>query len=182
MDRTDLALKNVMAKKNWQIVKELGSGAFGDVFEVRGLGFDKNFAVKSSSVLEEAEVFLWGNLEHENIVELKEVISIDRTSVLFTMPLMPRTLMHLVENSAFRSDPNSVEYLAKWTKDVVKGVQYLHANNVAHLDIKSDNILISEDFQTAKIADFSFISPSKHPAKRWGLPKIYQPPEAFPSQ
>jgi len=36
---------------------------------------------------------------------------------------------------------------------LIEGMEYLHRNNIAHLDIKSENLLIGEDFKL-KITDF----------------------------
>lgn len=38
-------------------------------------------------------------------------------------------------------------------KQLLKGVKYLHSFGVAHLDLKPDNLLLSENFQL-KIGDF----------------------------
>ena len=38
-------------------------------------------------------------------------------------------------------------------RQLIAGVEHLHKNNVAHLDIKLDNLLLTEDF-TLKVADF----------------------------
>jgi len=37
--------------------------------------------------------------------------------------------------------------------DIVRGLCFLHANNVIHRDLKSKNVLLTADWATAKIAD-----------------------------
>lgn len=41
-----------------------------------------------------------------------------------------------------------------YARHVFMGLEYLHANGVAHRDIKCDNILVSQDTGMAKLADF----------------------------
>ncbi|DBA93955.1 TPA: ubiquitin-protein ligase E3 Brl2 [Trebouxia sp. C0004] len=42
---------------------------------------------------------------------------------------------------------------AKIALDVIKGLHFLHQNRILHRDIKSGNILLSQDFKSAKICD-----------------------------
>jgi serine/threonine protein kinase len=41
----------------------------------------------------------------------------------------------------------------KIIKGICKGIQYLHDNNIVHLDLKPANILL-DDYMTPKISDF----------------------------
>jgi serine/threonine protein kinase len=61
-------------------------------------------------------------------------------------------------------------------RQMIEGLEYLHANKVAHLDLKLDNLFLTEDF-TLKIGDFDI---SKHENEAEYLSKgtrNYRPPE-----
>lgn len=57
--------------------------------------------------------------------------------------------------------------LALIAKQVLKGLEYLRANNIAHLDIKPSNLLVDSDFNV-KISDFgvSMIVKDREDVKR----------------
>ncbi|XP_076315630.1 serine/threonine-protein kinase PAK 2-like [Tachypleus tridentatus] len=65
-------------------------------------------------------------------------------------------------------------------KEVLKGIEFLHTNNVIHRDIKSSNILLGKDY-SIKLADFGLcakISPKQNKrtsvvgTRQWMAPEI----------
>ena len=73
-------------------------------------------------------------------------------------------------------------------KKILKGIKFCHENNICHLDIKTDNILLDDDFNPI-IIDFGLSDyfdpsneiPSKYQMKR-GTKLYYWPPEFFQSK
>ena len=52
-----------------------------------------------------------------------------------------------------RADPYDEEACRCWFRDLILGIEYLHAQGVVHRDIKPDNLLLTED-DVLKIVDF----------------------------
>src|SRR5690606_19425865 len=66
------------------------------------------------------------------------------------MELAPFRLKQLVVHEEFIRD----EILQRtYFSQLINGIEYLHMNGIAHLDIKPDNLLLADDYQL-KIIDF----------------------------
>lgn len=68
-----------------------------------------------------------------------------------------------------------------YLEQVCAGLAHAHANGIIHRDIKPQNLLLTEDLKTVKIADFGVarISHTDSPITRVGT-NIYAPPEHSP--
>jgi len=78
------------------------------------------------------------------IMELAEkgsIVSLDEKTGVFTI------------NKSYDNDKYDEKLIKSWILDVAKGLKFLHENNIAHCDIKSDNIVLGKDGH-CKLADF----------------------------
>ncbi|KAI9143276.1 kinase-like domain-containing protein [Paraphysoderma sedebokerense] len=97
------------------------------------------------------EIAILKKLHHPNIVKLIEVLednNQDSIYMVFEMckngPVFP---------SSGEGQPYSEEKCRALFQQIVLGVEYLHAHDIVHRDIKPDNLLLSHD-NVVKIVDF----------------------------
>ncbi|XP_033117746.1 aurora kinase B-like [Anneissia japonica] len=161
---TNLELESGRVVNGYQVERILGIGTFGDVYKVQKNG--KHFALKRidkskqqlDSVKNEIQSLQIG--AHVNVVGY-----IDR----FHDSVSYNIILEYCEYGSID------EYLRRcWNctfekkrmgfiQNIADGVAYLHENNIAHRDLKPDNILIDSQ-GVAKIADF-------------GLAKVFDSPD-----
>lgn len=136
--------------------KPLGTGAFGSVYV--GEYKEMRVAVKelktdnhevAADFLKEAGVMT--NLRSPLLVKL---VGVCLDPQIMVMELMRGgSLYDLLHNSSSE---------LPWKKkidilyEISRGIQFLHLQSVAHRDLKPANILLSQDHQQVKLADFGF--------------------------
>lgn len=139
--------------------KKLGAGSFGSVF-VGVLPSGRFVAVKVLELADDApantEVEIHRKLVHQNIIRYIHS-RLDTEST-------PKKLYVYLEfvtggslTSLMKSLPNGClpyEVVRVYSRHMFQGLEFLHSNQVAHRDVKGDNLLISMDTGIAKLADF----------------------------
>uniref|UniRef100_A0AC35U7C7 Activated Cdc42 kinase-like n=1 Tax=Rhabditophanes sp. KR3021 TaxID=114890 RepID=A0AC35U7C7_9BILA len=160
--------KHVISPEKITLLKELGKGEFGSVYQATwhnlndssGTTGSTQVAVKCilpeklianpTSFLQEAAIM--HKMEHENVVRLFGVV-LDTKSIMLVSELAPcGSLLECLNKPALR-DSFPVNVLCDFTTQIAKGMNYLAGERLIHRDLACRNILA---FSTTKvkISDF----------------------------
>ncbi len=99
------------------------------------------------------EVAVMKKLNHGNLVSLIEVLDDPNEDSLYMVLEMCKKGVIMKVGMDERADPYDDESCRYWFRDLILGIEYLHAQGVVHRDIKPDNLLLTED-DVLKIVDF----------------------------
>ncbi|XP_055950020.1 serine/threonine-protein kinase 10-like [Argiope bruennichi] len=153
----------------WEIVGELGDGAFGKVFKAQHKETGKLAAAKICELKGEddlddftVEIDILSECKHKNIVELLEAFFYEGKLwilIEFCEGGAIDTIMVDLEKPLTESQ---IRYLCH---EVCEGLQFLHEHKIIHRDIKAGNILLTMD-GGVKLADFGVSAKNKHTLQR----------------
>ncbi|KAF4634600.1 hypothetical protein G7Y89_g3493 [Cudoniella acicularis] len=130
-----------------------------------GLGFNSPLHQRSASdihngeekgnplYLIKEEIAIMKKLNHPNLVSLIEVLDDPEEDSLYMVLEMCKKGVVMKVGLGEKADPYDVESCRCWLRDLILGIEYLHAQGVVHRDIKPDNLLLTED-DVLKIVDF----------------------------
>jgi tripartite ATP-independent transporter DctP family solute receptor len=141
----------------FELVREIGRGGFGVVYEARDLELRRTVAFKSVRVggaldarqqrlLYEAEAA--ARLAHPNIVTLYDVGHCDEGPYLVLELLRGETLGEKLKSGAL-----PVNDALRTATEVARGLAHAHAQGVVHRDLTPGNVFLCSDGQV-KILDF----------------------------
>ena len=150
---------------NLQVLQKLQSSNF-DVYLAKNQSTNQPFVLKvfpseSQDILNPSYTIekLFTNLNHPNIIKYlgcvdnqvasKKGVQIN-TSVLYMEAAPYGDLTSFISNSYYAADEQLIRSIFH---QIVSGVAYLHSKELAHMDMKCDNVLIGENFEV-KICDF----------------------------
>ncbi|XP_029041187.1 lymphokine-activated killer T-cell-originated protein kinase isoform X1 [Osmia bicornis bicornis] len=107
----------------------------------------------------EAEILR--KLNHPNIVGFRAFTEMANGEPCLAMEKLDASLGDKIEERAENDDdPFPAKVILKITYEIVKGLVYLHHTaHILHGDIKSFNILVSEDYNRVKLCDFGVSVP-----------------------
>jgi len=166
----DEAVKGIL--DIFKLEKIIGQGSYAIVRLVVDKRSGETFALKSYSKLKlcdiqrkesvKREIEILQTSNHPNIVKLHRTI--DTPTQLHLVMEMGGTLSlqsYLKSKAAKKLNESEVKLIFK---QLVDGVSYLHKNNIAHRDLKLENILI-DDNKNIKVIDFGFslVTPRNKP-------------------
>jgi len=173
---------------DFEPIKELGSGSFGQVYLVYHKKTKKKYALKAidknqkSNIKERnyfhREIEIMYKINHPNVIKLYGHFE-DNNFCYFIMEYAPKgNIYSLIPKNGRKKQSN--KYIASIIKDIISIVYYLHNMNppIIHRDIKPENILLDEN-NNIKLTDFGWSNYLNYNDKRntlCGTP-IYLAPE-----
>ena len=92
-------------------------------------------------------------LNHPNLCSLFEVLDDPSEDSLYMVMEMCKKGVVMRVNLEERADPYPDDQCRVWFRDLILGIEYLHAQGVVHRDIKPDNCLVTDD-DVLKLVDF----------------------------
>lgn len=137
----------------------LGTGSFGSCYQVAlKANSESKAACKVIKIYPEIALLIETEVElqkachdHVNVVRLLSSFNFRNQFQLILMELCPNgSLIDLQVKHKFID----FDDLLPIVRQIMKGIEYIHSQNVIHRDLKPDNVLICEN-QRVKIADFS---------------------------
>ena len=156
--------------EEYELVKLIGSGSYGEVVLAVHIPTSKRVAIKKidqlfSSVTDAKrqlrEILLLKQLAgHRNIVKLLDILEPPNLSTFETLYLVfeaaPSDIRKLYRGNLFLSE----RHIKTIMYNLLCGLKFIHSANVVHRDIKPANLLVFQDC-TVKIADFGLGRPLK---------------------
>jgi len=155
-----LLLWNTQDDKTLPIVKHLGQGTYGTVYQSVWLGLPCAIKVftgaENVSFKKEADIL--GILKHPNIIKLF-CCTTDAEKCSLVMELMSTDLRKFMD--ARMPDPDHVPFSLPVAVDIMlqvaRGLKYMHEQGVGHRDIKSSNILVNPT-SVPELAEMGYIN------------------------
>ncbi|KAI8966216.1 Pkinase-domain-containing protein [Daldinia sp. FL1419] len=135
---------------------------------------------KDALFLIREEVAIMKKLNHPNLVQLFEVLDDPENDSLYMVLEMCKKGVVMKIGLGEQATPYDDEQCRLWFRDLILGIEYLHAQGIIHRDIKPDNLLLTED-DVLKIVDFGVSEMFEKPdhmmtSKSAGSP-AFLPPE-----
>ncbi|CDW52538.1 protein unc g; protein unc f; protein unc d; prot ein unc b; protein unc a [Trichuris trichiura] len=154
-----VTVKTSPVESQYEMLEEIGSGAFGQVVRCVEKSTGNVFAaklVKTSTPAEKEtvrkEIDIMNQLRHPKLIHLHDAFDNDDTMVMIYEFMSGGELFEKVSD-----DQNHMteEEAIKYIRQVCEGLQHMHERNVVHLDIKPENIMFaSKRSNDLKLIDF----------------------------
>jgi serine/threonine protein kinase len=177
----------VSVAQQYELVRELGRGMFGEVWLARKKpsGIEKAIKVlmqpadRAAGQRELKAIELIKNLRHPYLLATEDFwIANNRLHVV--MELADGTLRGLLKHHLNQGRVGvPLDELFRYITEAAEGLDYLHEQKIVHRDVKPDNILILHGH--AKLADFGLARAQEHSVESMSLAgtPAYMAPEIW---
>ncbi|XP_058812494.1 twitchin isoform X4 [Topomyia yanbarensis] len=143
----------------YEILEEIGTGAFGVVHRCRERKTGNVFAAKfipvstsSERDLIRKEIDIMNQLHHRKLIHLHDAFEDDDEFVLIYEFLSGGELFERITMEGYSMcEQEIIEYM----KQICEAVKYMHERNIIHLDIKPENVMCqTRNSNQVKLIDF----------------------------
>jgi serine/threonine protein kinase len=198
----ELSLSNCRVDKRYDVQRQLGRGSYSEIFAARDI-FSPADSPQAVVVIKALNVFLQDDIDQDlerTLVEnfQNEAIALDRVRHPNIISRLGHGTARDLEGTVFHY--LVLEYMAggdlqrasreghitsstalAYIEQVCAGLKHAHGCGIIHRDIKPQNLLLTADRATVKIADFGVarVHQNDSPITRVGT-NIYAPPEHSP--
>jgi serine/threonine-protein kinase len=164
----------MIAGTNLRVIRPIGEGGMGAVYEVEELSVAKLYVMKvihaefargpriAARMVKEAK-FL-ARLEHENIVQVfwaGETQDEHKLPYFVMERLTGQTLRELIHASTSEGRPLPLGFAIDVATDLLSALSYAHDNRIVHRDVKPENIFLhkkSSGVVVTKLLDFGILA------------------------
>ena len=152
--RTIAQKEQASDSSDYQILKRIGSGAYGTVFRAKQVPLERSVAIKllqssddddqqqriKNEFLREAQ--FTGRLEHPNIVPIHDI----GLTVSPKGKVNPFYVMKEIRGTSWLEEirNNSLKENVRVFKNVTNAIAFAHSQNILHCDLKPDNVMLGE--------------------------------------
>ncbi|XP_041476753.1 striated muscle preferentially expressed protein kinase-like isoform X2 [Lytechinus variegatus] len=173
--------KDILVEDEYELLAELGRGAYGVVHKGISKADGSECAIKTirvkAGMWEEVrnEIAVMGILDHKRLIKLFDAYETKR-EVVMAMEIVTggELFERIVQRDSF-SESEAVGFL----KQLIDGLIYMHDRNIVHLDLKPENILlVAPDSDDIKLIDFGLAAVLKEGEEvrcKFGTPEFVAP-------
>ncbi|MCB9937173.1 MAG: protein kinase [Planctomycetaceae bacterium] len=137
--------------RDYQLLRRLGQGAMGAVYEARHIRLNKNVAMKllteklgdnpTAATRFQREMQAVGLFEHPNVVQALDAGEANGVSFLVMELIEGIDLAELTAGCSRLDIADACEI----TRQVAVGLQYAHSQGLVHRDVKPSNLMLTRD-------------------------------------
>ena len=150
---------------SYDVIKQLGKGGYGKVYEIRSKKTGEIRACKHLSKLNiknlekfKREIEILKKMDHPNIIKLYEVFESERSLYLVMEECKGGEVFDKIVERIQAKQMYSEKDAANIIQQVMSCIQYCHNHNICHRDLKPENLLYlnpgSERDNRIKVIDF----------------------------
>lgn len=158
IDQQNHLIDQVLESKKFQLRCITEFGDFGPTINVKYPPMNHEYAVKiltKDNIGDEETV--WYQLYNDSILSLIHIEFVAKPEVfLFYSEDWNYSMTEIVQNNFLNNSADGINRAIKWITQIAEGMKYLHTKDFFHMNLTTDNVVITED-DRAKISNFHWM-------------------------